>query len=144
MVAGTLIGMMFFERDKFEGKVSCCAHIGIVTIMYTGTLLTAACAFLIPLDVALCWQSPPFSWLRLLEHLAMSIISFLIGAPLTWVPLLLWFLSACTIVPPRSCMLVMNYRKHGNTVTLLITYTILVVPNYINSIVKPKSIIHNY
>eukprot|EP00439_Symbiodinium_sp_Y106_P025334 s2529_g3.t1 len=99
VVAGTLIGMMFFEKDKFEGKVSCCAHIGIVTIMYTGTLLTAACAFLIPLDVALCWQSPPFSWLRLLEHLAMSIISFPIGAPLTWVPLLLWFLSACTIVP---------------------------------------------
>ncbi|CAE7250019.1 unnamed protein product [Symbiodinium sp. CCMP2592] len=99
VVAGTLIGMMLFEKDKVEGKVSCCAHIGIVTIMYTGTLLTAACAFLIPLDVALCWQSPPFSWLRLVEHLAMSIISFLIGAPLTWVPLLLWFLSASTIVP---------------------------------------------
>lgn len=99
VVAGTLIGMMFFEKDKSEGRVSCCAYIGIVTVMYTGTLLTAACAFLIPLDVALCWQSPPFSWLRLLEHLAMSIISFVIGAPLTWVPLLLWFLSASTILP---------------------------------------------
>ena len=62
-----------------------------------------------------------------------------LGAFAALVPVRLYDCSA-TQLQPRAC-LVMNYRKHGNTVTLLITYTILVVPNYINSIVKPKSII---
>ncbi|CAE7238771.1 unnamed protein product, partial [Symbiodinium natans] len=98
-VGASLIVSMFCEKDMDKVNVSCCANVGIVLVMYTGALLTAACAFLIPLDLALCWKFPPFSWLRLAEHLAMSIISFFIGAPLTWVPLLMWILSASTIVP---------------------------------------------
>eukprot|EP00913_Durusdinium_trenchii_P026292 g24670.t1 len=44
---------------------------------------------------------PPFSLLRLLEHLAMSILSLYVSAPLTWVPFAVCIVSLLSMVPAR-------------------------------------------
>ena len=36
-------------------------------------------------ELRMCWSFPPFSILRLFEHLAMAVFSFWVAAPLTWV-----------------------------------------------------------
>ncbi|CAJ1447384.1 unnamed protein product, partial [Effrenium voratum] len=101
VVTITLICTTFCEKRDGQGHVSCCGHGAVLGIMCTGTALTSACSFLIPLDMVMCWSFPPLSLLRLLEHLAMSIFSFLVAAPLTWAPLLLWVLCALAVLPSR-------------------------------------------
>lgn len=103
VVTGTMIFVNCCDKEQ-QGQVSCCGHLAILGIMYCGTLLMSSLAFLIPLDLVMCWSYPPFSILRLFEHLAMAVLSFWVAAPLTWVPLALWFVSAVVMIPARMML----------------------------------------
>jgi len=102
VVTVLLIHTTCCEKKPDDGSyITCCGHLAILGIMYCGTLLVLSLAFLIPLDLVMCWTYPPVSLLRLLEHLAMAIFGFWVQAPLTWVPLALWFASAIAMIPAR-------------------------------------------
>ena len=73
-------------------------------IMYFGSLFMCSLAFLIPLDLVMCWTVPPFSLLRMLEHLAMSVFGLLVDAPLAWVPLAVWAVSLISMLPARRLL----------------------------------------
>jgi len=102
VVTVLLIHTTCCEKKPDDGSyITCCGHLSILGIMYCGTLLVLCLTFLIPLDLVMCWTFPPVSLLRLLEHLAMAIFGFWVQAPLTWVPLALWFASAIAMIPAR-------------------------------------------
>lgn len=103
VVTGTMIFVNCCDKEQ-QGQVSCCGHLAVLGIMYCGTLLMSSLAFLIPLDLVMCWSFPPFSILRLFKHLAMAVFSFWVAAPLTWVPLALWFVSAVVMIPARMML----------------------------------------
>lgn len=52
----------------------------------------------------MCWTVPPFSLLRMLEHLAMSIIGLLFHVPLAWAPLAVWTVALICMLPARRML----------------------------------------